>query len=127
MMMYLMILCILGRHSRCIWASYTITTTNIITKIQLSLSSFHGKFDKFSFNERYVPNGAMKTDQVLEFDINISEKKKCKLSPAKYFVKKIQRISPMGEDQLVFHAAKYESYSLGISPQPIFPEDQNTK
>ena len=83
-------------------------------------SSFFGKF---SFQGRYVPNRALETDQVLDFDINTSVKEECKLSPPKYFVKKIQRINSMGKDQLVFHAAKYESFSLGISPQPNFPTD----
>lgn len=53
--------------------------------------------------------------------VNTQSKIECTLSPAKYYVKKKYYLNSHKEDEFLFAAASYESFTPGISPEPPFP------
>ena len=69
---------------------------------------------------REEPSRAMESNEILLFDINTQVRKECKLSPAKYYVKKQYQRNDENEDEFVFYAARYNP-SLVIDPKPYFP------
>ena len=91
----------------------------ILYWIYFYLTCHYGKCAK---KWKEVPSKAMEANEIQAFDINTALKSQCTLSPAKYKVKKQFQANGFGEEELVFYAARYEEVTLGVSPEPTFPD-----